>query len=370
MRPEHAKRDLTVRRAVPDLELLQHDRPWVGPVERFGDQAVLAAWCRAFTLVDSRRVTTPAFCDRLHRVAWHSLMLMRRRSVTAVAILVVTAVVLSSCSGTNDRGASVSSSTPTSTSSTRRNGKPEPGSQYVALGSSYAAGFGIQPQQPGSAGCGRSLLDYPHLVAAKLQLELDDVSCGGAVIANALNTPQGSAPPQIDAVTSQARLVTMTIGGNDVNYIGRAIECGQPTSTCTVTANTARIDAAFAALPSSLTQLIQAIRSKAPSAIVVLVTYLRLVSPTPCPALHYTPAAARLVGSMGERLQQVFVTVAQEDDVQIADPYVIGATHGPCATGPNMWVAGLVASNGFEYHPTVAGHQEMARLVEQDLGNA
>jgi hypothetical protein len=35
-----------------------------------------------------------------------------------------------------------------------------------------------------------------------------------------------------------------------------------------------------------------------------------------------------------------------------------------------MWVAGLVASNGFEYHPTVAGHQEMARLVEQDLGSA
>jgi hypothetical protein len=97
----------------------------------------------------------------------------------------------------------------------------------------------------------------------------------------------------------------MTIGGNDVNYIGTAIECGQPNSTCIATANTAQIDAAFAALPSSLSQLIQAVRSKAPSAIIVLVTYPRLVPPTPCPGLHYTPAAALLVGSLGQRLQQV-----------------------------------------------------------------
>ena len=245
-----------------------------------------------------------------------------------------------------------------------------PGSQYVAMGSSYAAGFFIQPQEPGAGACGRSLLDYPHLVAAKLRLSLNDVSCGGAVTANALNTSQGPARPQIDAVTSNTRLVTMTMGGNDVNYVGTAIECGQSSSTCTAAANPAQTAAAFAALPSSLTKLIQAVRAKAPSAIIVLVTYPRLVPPTPCPALHYTPAAARLVGSMGARLESVFVTVAKTDHVRRADPYVLGATHGPCAQGTNKWVAGLVASNGFEYHPTGAGHQEMAHLVEHALGTS
>lgn len=245
------------------------------------------------------------------------------------------------------------------------------GSQYVAMGSSYAAGFFIKPQEVvhgAGASCGRSLVDYPHLVAAKLHLALDDVSCGGAVTANALNTPQGSAPPQIDAVTSSTRLVTMTIGGNDVNYVGTAIECGLSSSRCVARANSAQIDAAFQALPTSLTKLIQAVRTKAPSAIIVLVTYPRLVPPAPCPALHYTPAAARLVGSMGTRLEQVFVAVAKSDHVLLADPYVLGATHGPCTQGTNQWVAGLVASNGFEYHPTSAGHQEMAHLVEQALG--
>ena len=244
-----------------------------------------------------------------------------------------------------------------------------PGSQYVAMGSSYAAGFGIQPQVPGAGSCGRSELDYPHLVAARLHLDLNDVSCGGAVTANALDTPQDSAPPQIDAVTAKTRLVTMTIGGNDVNYVGTAIECGQPNSTCVATANPAQTEAAFQALPHSLTDLIQAVRAKAPSAVIVLVTYVRLVPPTACPALHYTPASTRLVASMGARLERVFVAVAKADHVRIVDPYAIGAEHGPCAKGANKWVAGLIATNGFEYHPTVAGHQEMAHLVETELGS-
>ena len=244
-----------------------------------------------------------------------------------------------------------------------------PGSQYVAMGSSYAAGFGIQPQVPGAGSCGRSELDYPHVVAARLHLDLNDVSCGGAVTANALDTPQDSAPPQIDAVTAKTRLVTMTIGGNDVNYVGTAIECGQPNSTCVATANPAQTEAAFQALPHSLTDLIQAVRAKAPSAVIVLVTYVRLVPPTACPALHYTPASTRLVASMGARLERVFVAVAKADHVRLVDPYAIGATHGPCAKGANKWVAGLIATNGFEYHPTVAGHQEMAHLVETELGS-
>lgn len=110
-------------------------------------------------------------------------------------------------------------------------------------------------------------------------------------------------------------------------------------------------------------------RAKAPSAIIVLVTYVRLVPPTAYPALHYTPAVTRLVASVGSELQRVFMTLAKNDHVRLVDPYAIGGAHGPCAKGANKWVAGLVATNGFEYHPTLAGHQEMARLVEQELGS-
>ena len=260
-------------------------------------------------------------------------------------------------------------SAPVHASTSRQDAELAPGSHYVALGSSYAAGFGIQPQLPDAASCGRSELDYPHLVASRLHLELDDVSCGGAVVANALDRPQGTAPPQIDAITAKTRLVTMTIGGNDVNYVRTAILCGQHNSTCAATANLDQIAAAFQVLPRSLTELIDAVRAKASSAIIVLVTYVRIVPPTSCPALHYTSAARRLVASMGARLERTFTRVAKADHVRLVDPYAIGATHGPCAKGANKWVAGLVATNGFEDHPTVAGHQEMAHLVEIALGS-
>jgi len=45
---EHAKGDLALKGAVSDLELLLYDRPPVGEVERFGDEAVLDAWYRVF----------------------------------------------------------------------------------------------------------------------------------------------------------------------------------------------------------------------------------------------------------------------------------------------------------------------------------
>jgi len=48
VRREHAQGDLALRGAVSDLELLLYDRPPIGPVERFGEQAVLNAWYRAF----------------------------------------------------------------------------------------------------------------------------------------------------------------------------------------------------------------------------------------------------------------------------------------------------------------------------------
>ncbi len=159
----------------------------------------------------------------------------------------------------------------------------------------------------------------------------------------------------------------MTIGGNDVNYTGTAFQCGAPNSTSATTTNSAQVDPAFHALPHSLTELIQAVRAKAPKTTIVLVTYPRLVPPAVCPALHFNAASTHLVGSIGARLEQAFASVSRADNVRLADPYVLGATHGPCARGTNKWVAGLVASNGVPYHPTVAGQQEMARLVEQAL---
>lgn len=46
---EHAKGDLAIRAGVSDLELLAYQRPTLGEVRTFGDEAVLAAFHREFT---------------------------------------------------------------------------------------------------------------------------------------------------------------------------------------------------------------------------------------------------------------------------------------------------------------------------------
>lgn len=104
------------------------------------------------------------------------------------------------------------------------------GLDYVALGDSYAAGYGLSPLTDLPAtGCGQSVHDYPHQVAAQLGLDLTDATCSGAVAADISGTAQvtgdGTAPPQDTALSSATRIVSLTIGGNDLGFSSIAAYC-------------------------------------------------------------------------------------------------------------------------------------------------
>jgi hypothetical protein len=104
-----------------------------------------------------------------------------------------------------------------------------PGDRYVALGSSFASGPGLAPIT--DPVCGRSEINYAQKVAEELDLNLTDVSCWFATTADLINGQTLSLfgvrrPPQIDAITRDTRLVTVTVGGNDTNYIASLVEYG------------------------------------------------------------------------------------------------------------------------------------------------
>lgn len=104
------------------------------------------------------------------------------------------------------------------------------GLSYVALGDSYSAGYGLQPLTGEPVpGCGQSSRDYPHQVAAALDLDLTDVSCSGAVSADITGTAQatgdGTAPAQDTALGPDTRIVTLTIGGDDLGFARIAVYC-------------------------------------------------------------------------------------------------------------------------------------------------
>lgn len=113
--------------------------------------------------------------------------------------------------------------------------------KYVALGDSFSSGEGNSPFEYGSDvsnenECHRSSLGYPRLLQNDPNLNVGVavfVACSGATTANVQNGGQWSEPAQLDALTSETEVVTLTIGGNDVgfsNYVlGCVVACGPGT---------------------------------------------------------------------------------------------------------------------------------------------
>jgi hypothetical protein len=101
-----------------------------------------------------------------------------KRATLLLAPLLVTGIIGCS-SGSSSKGLVSTSTTAQAPSTTAKAPMVQSGDRYVALGSSIASGYGIANQ---STFCGRSDRDYGHLVAAKLGLNLTDVSCGAAAI--------------------------------------------------------------------------------------------------------------------------------------------------------------------------------------------
>lgn len=93
----------------------------------------------------------------------------------------------------------------------------------AALGSSFAAGPGIAPVADVAAM--RSERNYAHQLADRLGARLVDLTVSGATTANVLDTPQQIIegvvyPPQLDGVPDDADVVTITAGGNDLQFAG------------------------------------------------------------------------------------------------------------------------------------------------------
>ncbi|MEA2189316.1 MAG: hypothetical protein QOK16_4327, partial [Solirubrobacteraceae bacterium] len=100
---------------------------------------------------------------------------------------------------------------------------------YVALGDSYTAGTFIARQYGEPIGCNRSDHNYPSLVQLQIRGErFVDESCSGATtehMTGPQTVPLGVHAPQFDALTADADLVTIGIGGNDVGLVGAAVTC-------------------------------------------------------------------------------------------------------------------------------------------------
>jgi lysophospholipase L1-like esterase len=248
------------------------------------------------------------------------------------------------------------------------------GARYVAIGSSFAAGPQLPPSKPSwPARCGQSLNNYPTLLAERFGMVLIDRSCSGATTDHVLG-PWSEIPPQISSVTAETRLVTVTIGGNDLSYIGNLFSATCAFNTKIIAASGAKTRACGAVrIPTEadyvrdeaqLNEIARRLKATAPRARIVFVQYLTPL-PKPgglCAATPVSETDAAIVREIGRRLAEITGRVAQAHGVIVVEMNQSSATHTPCDKEPWMIGSpqGYDGRQGLQWHLNKTGMQATA----------
>jgi len=254
-----------------------------------------------------------------------------------------------------------------------------PGSHYVAMGSSFAAGPGITRVEPGSpARCTRSRDNYAHQLARRRGFRLTDVSCGGATTSHLLG-PWNELPAQLDALRADTRLVTVTVGGNDLGYMGVLFgaSCrsmlgagGEPPEQCRPYAQPTEPD--YAGVAERLRLIAEQVRRRAPNAQLVFVDYVTVLPLAGhCAAVPLPDADADLARAIDLRLRQITAQVARDAGARLLQAGDLTREHHACATDP--WINGYVrpdpASTVVGFHPRLAGMTAVADALDRLLAD-
>lgn len=250
---------------------------------------------------------------------------------------------------------------------------PEGRPDYVALGSSFAAGAGLGKLEKGSPLlCARSLDGYPQQLARMRGLSIVDMSCGGAVTKHLVRGGQFMQGPQVRVIDATTRLVTITAGGNDIGYVGDLSMLAARNSD-TVFGwlvrpfwKGPRVERDYAKLERELAETLDAIRRRAPGATVVVATYPTLLPATgTCARIGLTEAEADRMRAVGDRLAEVTRTTAARAGAVVVDMHVLGTAHDACSAEP--WTNGWTEVNGAPFHPTRLGAKATAEAISQAI---
>ena len=253
-------------------------------------------------------------------------------------------------------------------------GRPSRGTpQYVALGSSFASGPDITQRADNSpVFCGRSRDNYAQQLARLRGLSLVDATCGGATTAHVLEGGQLLQPAQLDALGPDTELVTITIGGNDIYYMGNLIAygCDGQTSTfirlvgaCTPKPP-AEIERLLAQLPLQLQRIAGEVSRRAPRARLVFVNY-QAVLPTggSCDGLGMNEADADRMRGVAAALAEVTRAAARASGADLFDAAAATQGHDVCASEP--WMSDRLAR--VPLHTTLGGMTAIAQGLNRLL---
>ncbi len=247
--------------------------------------------------------------------------------------------------------------------------------RYVALGSSFAAGPGINPpatDRPAKAR--QSLRNYPHLLAQRCGLDLLDVTSSGATVKDILHSSRFGQPPQITALGPDIELVTITIGGNDIGYIPSLIAASLPAWIPKLPTLGTRLHQLTAPaqtsdrLPrttKSLTDTFAAIRQRAPHARIICVDYLTILPTSYRNDLPFSEDAYNTLTALTADLSAATANAALDQNVDLLRASEHSITHHAWSEKP--WTTGWIWPRPHApaaFHPTADGMAAVADLIK------
>ena len=275
--------------------------------------------------------------------------------------------------------------------------------RYVALGDSYSSGLGsyntnLVDQIPGTMNCANSTDSYPFYIADTIPLPGPPLlnACAGAVTGD-VSMWFGN-PAQVRDVQSHTQLVTLTVGGNDIDFVGIAQACAHHInnvgySCATDTSLSANLSNRLAALAGttepwsvtgpkngwpvmSIKSVLQAIRSGSSQAKIYIAGYPHLFGEDTAnyvqdgnapggyrcvatqglgPVVSYSLWDVQWMNSIADQLDDVIkgaVDELQDPDIVYVDPMTTFSGHGLCDSGaPYINGVDLDTSNLTNIHP-------------------
>lgn len=248
--------------------------------------------------------------------------------------------------------------------------------RYVALGDSYAAGPGIPKLRISSGLCARSTNNYPSLVAAALAPStFRDVSCSGAKTVH-MTSRQHNNPPQLDALTPDTRVVTVTIGGNDADFFQVLTTCavggvldpnGAPCQKTYTRGGTDALDARVDATMPKVGEVLRGIRERAPQAAVFLVGYPAVLPDAKEKCAMNIPLGRGDVPYLNGKIQRFNRGLADQaaaNGAIFVDTYTPSIGREACQAAGVRWIEGIEDVQGaIPVHPNARGMAGIAEAV-------
>ncbi|MFD8613133.1 SGNH/GDSL hydrolase family protein [Streptomyces sp. NPDC059631] len=249
---------------------------------------------------------------------------------------------------------------------------------YVALGDSYASAP-LVPTQVDST-CLRSDQNYASLVARSSRAALTDVTCSGATTAD-LTAPQGTVPPQFDALNRGTDLVTVTIGGNDIGFstvlgtcakLSATDPAGAPCRSYLTGQGSDQVSDAVARTAPKIADVLRGIHRRAPHARVVVVGYPDLFpdSGVGCTSAKVPLAAGDFsyLRDKEKELNGMLARQARRGGAEYVNTYAPTVGHDLCQPVERRWIETFAPETpAAPVHPNASGERAMAGAVQRVL---